>query len=128
MNRHEMIVERKPAVGAPTDTATLGRYDSTVVVDSPADTFPQDAMAAIASSVHDLGKGLVTVGGPSSYGPGGWGQARSICTWQTCPGGSGSSSRRDTDAPTRAGYGRPSYFGKSLRRRQLSPSQWCTSR
>jgi len=67
-----MSVERKSAVGAPTDTATLGRYDSTVVVDAPADTFPQDAMAAIASSVHNLGKGLVTVGGPSSYGPGGW--------------------------------------------------------
>src|SRR5439155_14838255 len=67
-----MSVERKPAVGAPTDTATLGRYDSTVVVDAAADTFPQDAMAAIASSVHDLGKGLVTIGGPTSYGPGGW--------------------------------------------------------
>jgi uncharacterized membrane protein len=67
-----ITVERKPAVGAPTDTPTLGRYDSTVVVDAPADTFPQDAMAAIASSVHDLGKGLVTIGGPSSYGPGGW--------------------------------------------------------
>jgi uncharacterized membrane protein len=67
-----MNVERKPAIGAPTDTATLGRYDSTVVVDAPADTFPHDAMAAIASSVRDLGKGLVTVGGPSSYGPGGW--------------------------------------------------------
>jgi uncharacterized membrane protein len=67
-----MSVERKPSVGAPTDTATLGRYDSTVVVDAPADTFPQDAMGAMASSVHDLGKGLVTIGGPSSYGPGGW--------------------------------------------------------
>jgi uncharacterized membrane protein len=67
-----MSVERKPAIGAPTDTATLGRYDSTVVVDAAADTFPQDAMSAIASSVHDLGKGLVTIGGPTSYGPGGW--------------------------------------------------------
>jgi uncharacterized membrane protein len=67
-----MNVDRRLAVGAPTDTTTLGRYDSTVVVDAPADSFPQEAMAAIASSVHNLGKGLVTIGGPSSYGPGGW--------------------------------------------------------
>jgi uncharacterized membrane protein len=69
-----MNVERRQAAGAPTDTQTLGRYDSTVVVDASADSFPADSMAALASSVHDLGKGLVTVGGPTSYGPGGWAQ------------------------------------------------------
>jgi Mg-chelatase subunit ChlD/uncharacterized membrane protein len=67
-----MDVERRQAAGAPTDTQTLGRYDSTVVVDASADSFPADSMAALASSVHDLGKGLVTIGGPTSYGPGGW--------------------------------------------------------
>ena len=67
-----MTVERRPAAGAPTDTTTLGRFDSTVVVDSPTDSFPRDSLGAIAASVHDLGKGLVTVGGPTSYGPGGW--------------------------------------------------------
>jgi uncharacterized membrane protein len=69
-----MNIERRQAAGAPTDTQTLGRYDSTVVVDASADSFPADSMAALASSVHDLGKGLVTVGGPTSYGPGGWAQ------------------------------------------------------
>jgi len=67
-----MAVERRQAAGAPTDTATLGRYDATVVVDAPTDSFPRDSLAALAASVHDLGKGLVTVGGPTSYGPGGW--------------------------------------------------------
>lgn len=67
-----MNVDRRPAAGAPTDTTTLGRYDSTVVVDAPADSFPTDSLAAIAASVHDLGRGLVTVGGSTSYGPGGW--------------------------------------------------------
>src|SRR5215467_3356935 len=67
-----MDVERRQAAGAPTDTQTLGRYDSTVIVDSSADSFPADSMAAIASSVRDLGKGLVTIGGPTAYGPGGW--------------------------------------------------------
>ena len=67
-----MTVETRPAAGAPTDTGTLGRYDSTVVVDAPTDGFPRDSLGALAASVHDLGKGLVTVGGPTSYGPGGW--------------------------------------------------------
>jgi uncharacterized membrane protein len=67
-----MDVERRQAAGAPTDTQTLGRYDSTVIVDASADSFPADSMAAIAASVHDLGKGLVTIGGPTAYGPGGW--------------------------------------------------------
>jgi hypothetical protein len=67
-----MNVERRPSAGAPTDTATLGRYDSTVVVDAPADGFPGGSMAALAASVHDLGRGLVTIGGPTAYGPGGW--------------------------------------------------------
>src|SRR5207245_1810351 len=34
-----MNVERRPAAGALTDTATLGRYDSPVIVASPADAF-----------------------------------------------------------------------------------------
>jgi uncharacterized membrane protein len=67
-----MSVERRSAVSAPTDTTTLGRYDSTVVVNAAADVFPTAAMGAIAASVHDLGRGLVTVGGATSYGPGGW--------------------------------------------------------
>jgi Mg-chelatase subunit ChlD/uncharacterized membrane protein len=67
-----MQVDERPAAGAPTDTATLGRYDSTVIVDAPADSFPSSSMAAIAAAVHDLGRGLVTIGGPTSYGPGGW--------------------------------------------------------
>jgi uncharacterized membrane protein len=67
-----MEVESRQAAGAPTDTATLGRYDATVVVDAPTDSFPRDSLTALAASVHDLGKGLVTVGGPTSYGPGGW--------------------------------------------------------
>ncbi|HEY4025248.1 MAG TPA: VWA domain-containing protein, partial [Candidatus Dormibacteraeota bacterium] len=67
-----MNVERRQAAGAPTDTATLGRYDATVVVNAPTDSFPRDSLSALASSVHDLGKGLVTVGGATAYGPGGW--------------------------------------------------------
>jgi uncharacterized membrane protein len=67
-----MSVDRKSARATPTDPAQLGRYDSIVVVNAPADAFPPNGMAAIQRTVRDLGRGLVTIGGGSSYGPGGW--------------------------------------------------------
>ncbi|MDQ6774213.1 MAG: VWA domain-containing protein, partial [Candidatus Dormibacteraeota bacterium] len=67
-----MTVDRRLAAAAPTDTAELGRYDGTVIVDAAADRFAPAALTALAASVHDLGRGLFTVGGPEAYGPGGW--------------------------------------------------------
>lgn len=67
-----MNAERRQVAGAPTDTATLGRYDATVIVNGPAEAFPRDSLGALAGSVRDLGKGLVAIGGGRSYGPGGW--------------------------------------------------------
>lgn len=67
-----VAVDRRPAAQAPSDTTTLGKYDATVIVDAPADAFPSGSLAAIAATVKDLGRGLVAVGGPTSYGPGGW--------------------------------------------------------
>jgi len=65
-------VERRLSAQAPADTTTLGRYDGIVIVNAAADTFPGGSLAAIAASVKELGHGLVTIGGPTSYGPGGW--------------------------------------------------------
>lgn len=67
-----MKVDRRLASGAPVDTATLGRYDSAVVVDAGADQFPAGSLDALDAFVKDLGHGLVAIGGPNSYGPGGW--------------------------------------------------------
>lgn len=67
-----MRVDRVTVAHAPVDTTTLGKYDGTVVVNAPADAFPRGAMDAIAANVHDLGRGLVTIGGTTAYGPGGW--------------------------------------------------------
>ncbi|MEP7104901.1 MAG: VWA domain-containing protein [Chloroflexota bacterium] len=65
-------VERRQSAQAPADTTTLGRYDGIVIVDAAADSFPGGSLAAIAASVKQLGHGLVAIGGPTSYGPGGW--------------------------------------------------------
>jgi len=67
-----MKVDRRPASQAPVDTAVLGQYDSIVVAGAPADAFPAGALDAIDATVKNLGHGLVTIGGTTTYGPGGW--------------------------------------------------------
>ena len=67
-----MKTDRKLASQAPVDTSVLGRYQAIVTVNTPADEFPAGALDAIDAVVKNLGLGLVSVGGPNSYGPGGW--------------------------------------------------------
>jgi Mg-chelatase subunit ChlD len=56
----------------PSDLPTLAQYDSVVLVDVPARTLGNNQMQNLGSYVHDLGGGLVVVGGPTSYGVGGY--------------------------------------------------------
>ena len=56
----------------PTDFAGLATYDSVVLVDVPRIRLSDRQLAALQVYVRDLGKGLVMVGGPDSYGAGGY--------------------------------------------------------
>ena len=56
----------------PSDLAGLADYDSIVLVDVPRLRLTDKAMAALQVYVRDLGRGLVTVGGPKAYGAGGY--------------------------------------------------------
>ncbi len=56
----------------PTDFASLATYDSVVLVDVPRLRLNDRQLAALQVYVRDLGKGLVMVGGPKSYGAGGY--------------------------------------------------------
>ncbi len=56
----------------PTDFAGLATYDSIVLVDVPRLRLSDRQLAALQVYVRDLGKGLVMVGGPNSYGAGGY--------------------------------------------------------
>jgi uncharacterized membrane protein/Mg-chelatase subunit ChlD len=57
----------------PTDLTGLSRYDGVVLVNVAAWTLPPGAMATLPAYVHDLGRGLVMIGGTESYGVGGYG-------------------------------------------------------
>ncbi len=56
----------------PTDLASLSNYDSVVLVDVPRTRLSDRQLAALQVYVRDLGRGLVMVGGPDSYGAGGY--------------------------------------------------------
>ena len=56
----------------PSDLAGLAEYDSIVLVDVPRLRLTDEAMTALQVYVRDLGRGLVTVGGPRAYGAGGY--------------------------------------------------------
>lgn len=59
-------------VGLSSDLAALSRYASVVLVDVNAKNLAVRKMEALQSYVRDLGGGLVAIGGPNSYGMGGY--------------------------------------------------------
>ena len=56
----------------PTEFAALATYDSVVLVDVPRIRLSDRQLAALQVYVRDLGRGLVMIGGPDSYGAGGY--------------------------------------------------------
>jgi uncharacterized membrane protein len=56
----------------PTDFAGLVTYDSIVLVDVPRLRLTDKQLRALQVYVRDLGRGLVMIGGPESYGAGGY--------------------------------------------------------
>jgi uncharacterized membrane protein len=62
----------------PADTGELGvflsNYDCLILANVPAEWFSPEQQEVIRQSVSDQGMGLVMVGGPTSFGPGGYQQ------------------------------------------------------
>ena len=56
----------------PDGLGALSAYDALALVDVPKRAVPDRAQAAISAYVHDLGRGLLMVGGENSFGAGGW--------------------------------------------------------
>ncbi len=57
---------------APKDLVDWGAYDAVVVANTSAGDLSQRQQEEMRAYVHDLGGGLVMVGGPDSFGAGGW--------------------------------------------------------
>ncbi|MDF1515335.1 MAG: glutamine amidotransferase, partial [Anaerolineae bacterium] len=50
----------------------LAAYQAVVLINSPARALPKRAMEVLVPYVRDLGGGVIAIGGPASYGVGGW--------------------------------------------------------
>ena len=68
----DISAETRPASEGHESLIELGAYDAVVLVDSPAWDFSQKQQEELRAYVHDLGGGLVMIGGPLSFGAGGW--------------------------------------------------------
>ncbi len=58
--------------GLPDGVPALANYNSIILDNVPATQLSPQRMTALQSYVRDLGGGLVVVGGPDAYGPGGY--------------------------------------------------------
>ncbi|HET7685660.1 MAG TPA: VWA domain-containing protein, partial [Candidatus Limnocylindria bacterium] len=61
-----------PSTGVPSSIASLAAYDAVVLDDVPAASLGDVTMDALQVYVRDLGRGLVMLGGRSSFGAGGY--------------------------------------------------------
>ncbi len=66
----------EPTVAAPADApaslAALSTYDAVALVNVSQRALPRQTQALLSAYVHDLGRGLLMVGGDQSFGAGGW--------------------------------------------------------
>jgi uncharacterized membrane protein len=57
---------------APTSLVEWGAYDGVVIANTSASALTQDQQTQLKQYIHDLGGGMLMVGGPDSFGAGGW--------------------------------------------------------
>lgn len=67
-----VIADARPSAAMPDSLVGLGAYDAIVLMNQPAANFSRMAMDQLRQYVHDAGGGLVMMGGPNSFGAGGW--------------------------------------------------------
>jgi uncharacterized membrane protein len=65
-------VDRIKSVAAPTHASALLPYDCIIVPNVPADALTERQMQAMHDAVFHQGSGLIMIGGPNSFGPGGY--------------------------------------------------------
>ena len=56
----------------PASIAELQPYDAVILGNVPKDSFTEEQIKLLESNTHDMGAGLIMLGGPNSFGAGGW--------------------------------------------------------
>jgi uncharacterized membrane protein len=65
-------VDVRSALEFPMDPLSLMPYDAVIFADVAADSLLSTQMQAMHDAIRNLGIGFMMVGGPNSFGPGGW--------------------------------------------------------
>jgi uncharacterized membrane protein/Mg-chelatase subunit ChlD len=65
-------VDQRPVSSVPPRAVDLGDFDGVVLVNTPATNLSLDQQRTLQSFVQDLGRGLVVIGGPRTFSPGGY--------------------------------------------------------
>ena len=65
-------VQIQPSSEIPPTTEPIAGFDAAVLVDTPATSLTLDQQKTLQLFVRELGRGLVVIGGPRSFGPGGY--------------------------------------------------------
>lgn len=73
LERQGFDVDVRPPTSMPGSLGEMERYDFMVLSDVPAEQVSAGTQDLVESYVRQLGGGFLFAGGPSGYGPGGWG-------------------------------------------------------
>lgn len=68
----ERLVQVRMGYELPRDARSLLPYDLIIFANAPADVFDAPQLQAVRDAVYHLGTGLLMLGGPHSFGPGGY--------------------------------------------------------
>lgn len=72
LKQEGIVLDARPAAGAPTSLADLQNYDLVIMDNIPATDFEPEQMKLLASYVRDFGGGLLMTGGDQAFGLGGY--------------------------------------------------------
>ena len=72
LQESKLDVQLRRPEDAPKSLVEWGAFDVVVMANMPASEFSQRQQEDLRAYVHDLGGGLVMVGGPEAFGAGGW--------------------------------------------------------
>lgn len=72
LKQGERQVDVQTATEFPYDPLSLMPYDAVIFADVPADDLLGNQIQALHDAIRNLGIGFLMVGGPNSFGPGGW--------------------------------------------------------
>ncbi|MBB6430320.1 VWA domain-containing protein [Algisphaera agarilytica] len=72
LQQRQINLDVIPPGDFPRDTAALTRYDAVIFQNVPAEAITGQQQTMLARYVNDLGGGFIMLGGPDSFGAGGW--------------------------------------------------------